>query len=148
MRQHGLQYDPPHTRGDPDMQWQRGSLTPEQMELVLRFIPLDLSLADEHDVLLYWKGATYKTCDARYIGRDVRDCHPENSLACLEEILSQFKAGAKDVAEGWETDGERFNYTRYCAVRDADGAYKGILEVNHDITDLRALEGMQRLPGW
>jgi DUF438 domain-containing protein len=45
-------------------------------------------------------------------------------------------------------DGERFKYTRYSAVRDADGAYKGILEVNHDITDLRALEGIQRLPGW
>jgi DUF438 domain-containing protein len=33
-------------------------------------------------------------------------------------------------------------------VRDADGTYKGILEVNHDITDLRALQGIQRLPGW
>jgi DUF438 domain-containing protein len=130
------------------MEWQRGTLTPEQMESVLRFLPLDLSFADEHDVLLYWKGATYETCDARYIGRDVRDCHPKSSLACLEEILSQFKAGTKDVAEGWEMDGERFKYTRYSAVRDADGTYKGILEVNHDITDLRALEGIQRLPGW
>jgi len=130
------------------MEWRRGSLTPEQMELVLRLLPFDLSFADENDILLFWKGETYKTCDARYIGRDVRDCHPENSLACLEEILSQFKAGAKDVAEGWEQDGDRVTRTRYFAVRNADGAYKGTLEVNHDITDLRALEGMQRLPGW
>ena len=130
------------------MEWRRGSLTPEQMELVLRLLPFDLSFADENDILLFWNGETYKTCDARYIGRDVRDCHPENSLACLEEILSQFKAGAKDVAEGWEQDGDRVTRTRYFAVRNADGAYKGTLEVNHDITDLRALEGMQRLPGW
>jgi len=128
--------------------WQRGTLTPEQTKLVLRDLPIDVSFADENDVLVYWSGATYKTCDARYIGRDVRDCHPEHTLECLEEILREFKAGARDVAEGWEQDGKRFKYTRYTAVRDDAGAYKGILEVNHDITAMRALEGAQRLPGW
>jgi len=130
------------------MFWQRGSLTPEQADLVFRFLPVDISLADENDVLVYWKGATYKTCDARYIGRDVRDCHPESSLACLEEILRQFKAGTKDVAEGWEQKGERVKRTRYLALRDEGGGYKGILEVNEDVTDARALEGEQSLPGW
>ncbi len=130
------------------MLWQRGSLTPELADLVFRFLPLDLSVADEDDVLVYWKGATYKTCDARYIGRDVRDCHPEQSLACLEEILSAFKAGTKDVAEGWEQKGEGMKRTRYFALRDDAGAYKGILEVNEDVTDARALQGEQTLPGW
>ena len=131
------------------MYFQRGTLTPDQMKLVLRDLPVDISFADENDVLVYWSGATYKTCDARYIGRDVRDCHPESSLECLEEILRQFKAGTKDAAEGWQEDGkQRFRYTRYTAVRDDRGAYKGILEVNHDATGVRALEGAQRLPGW
>jgi DUF438 domain-containing protein len=97
---------------------------------------------------VYWSGSTYKTCDSRYIGRDVRDCHPDQSLALLEDILAQFKSGAKDVAEGWELDGEHFKYTRYTAVRDDAGAYKGILEVNHDVTGMRALDGAQPLPGW
>lgn len=130
------------------MYWQRGTLSPEQTRLVLRDLPIDVSFADENDVLVYWSGATYKTCDARYIGRDVRDCHPEHTLECLEEILREFKAGTRDVAEGWEQDGKRFKYTRYTAVRDDAGAYKGILEVNHDVTAMRALEGAQRLPGW
>ena len=130
------------------MYFQRGTLTPEQTKLVLRDLPVDVSFADENDVLVYWSGATYKTCDARYIGRDVRDCHPEHTLECLEEILRRFKAGARDVAEGWEQDGKRFKFTRYTAVRDDAGAYKGILEVNHDVTGMRALEGEQRLPGW
>ena len=130
------------------MYFQRGTLTPEQTKLVLRDLPIDVSFADEHDVLVYWSGATYKTCDARYIGRDVRDCHPESSLECLEEILRAFKAGTKDTAEGWKQDGKRFKYTRYTAVRDDGGAYRGILEVNHDVTDMRALAGAQRLPGW
>jgi len=130
------------------MYFQRGTLSPEQTKLVLRDLPIDVSFADENDVLVYWSGATYKTCDARYIGRDVRDCHPEHTLECLEEILREFKAGTKDLAEGWKQDGQRFKYTRYTAVRDDAGAYKGILEVNHDVTDMRALEGAQRLPGW
>jgi len=130
------------------MLWKHGSLTPELADLVFTFLPLDLSVADENDILVYWKGPTYKTCDARYIGRAVRDCHPEGSLAYLEEILSAFKAGTKDVAEGWEQEGETMKRTRYIALRDHDGAYKGILEVNEDVTSARALEGRQALPGW
>ena len=130
------------------MYFQRGTLTPEQTMLVLRDLPIDVSFADENDVLVYWSGATYNTCDPRYIGRDVRDCHPERSLECLEEILRELKAGTRDVAEGWEQDGERFTYTRYTAVRDDAGVYKGILEVNQDVSGMRALEGVQRLPGW
>ena len=130
------------------MLWKRGSLTPDLADLVYTFLPLDLSVADENDVLVYWKGPTYKTCDARYIGRDVRDCHPEHSLECLEEILREFKAGTRDVAEGWEQKGEKMKRTRYFALRDPGGAYKGILEVNEDVTDARALHGEQALPGW
>jgi len=130
------------------MLWKRGGLTPELADLVVTFLPLDLSVADENDVLVYWKGPTYKTCDARYIGRDIRDCHPEQSLQCLEEILRAFKAGAKDVAEGWGQEGDKMKRTRYFALRDHDGAYKGILEVNEDVTDARALAGEQALPGW
>jgi len=130
------------------MFWQRGALTDEQARLVLRALPVDVSFADENDVLRYWSGSIYKTCDARYIGRDVRECHPEQSLATLETILTEFKAGTRDVAEGWGEEKGRFRHTRYTALRDDSGAYRGILEVNRDLTDLRALPGEQTLPGW
>lgn len=130
------------------MLWKRGSLTPELVDLVLTHLPADVSVADEHDVLVYWKGATYKTCDARFIGRNVRDCHPKSSLTCLDEILRAFKAGEKDVAEGWNEKKGRFKRTRYFALRDHDGTYRGILELNEDVTEARALEGEQALPGW
>jgi len=127
---------------------QQGGLDPQQVMLLLRTAPVDLSFADENDVLLYWSGATYDTCDPRYIGRDVRDCHPKESLACLEEILRAFKAGEREVAQGWEEKHGRFKLTRYFAVRDAAGAYRGVLEVNQDLTEQRALTGEQALPGW
>ena len=130
------------------MYFQRGTLTPEQMRLVLRDLPVDISFADENDVLVYWSGPTYKTCDPRYVGRDVRDCHPEASLECLEEILREFKAGTKTVAEGWEQDGKHFKHTRYRAIHDDAGVYMGILEINQEISALQALTGEQGLPGW
>ncbi len=130
------------------MLWKHGDLTPELADLVLTFLPADVSVADENDVLVYWKGDAYKTCDARYIGRDVRDCHPESSMARLEDILREFKAGAKDTAEGWGENKGRFMRTRYFALRDHDGVYKGILEVYEDVTSARALKGEQALPGW
>ncbi len=130
------------------MLWQRGSLSPDQARLVMTCLPCDISFADENDVLVFWSGETYKTCDARFIGRDVRHCHPQESMVLLETILREFKAGTRDVAEGWAEEKGRFKYTRYTAVRDPEGAYKGILEVNMDLTGFRALEGEQRMPGW
>jgi uncharacterized protein len=128
--------------------FQRGEIDAEHLALVLRQLPIDISFADEHDVLRYWSGRTYRTCDPHFIGRDVRDCHPGDSLETLETILQAFKSGEREVAEGWHHDGERFHYTRYTAVRDDEGVYRGILEVNHDLTEARALAGEQAIPGW
>jgi uncharacterized protein len=114
---------------------------------VASHLPADISFADEHDVLLFWSGETYRTCDARYIGRDIRDCHPQESLGVLERILSEFKDGTREAAEGWHSEDGRFHYTRYVAVRD-HGVYKGILETNMYLEGLRSLSGEQQLPGW
>ena len=132
------------------MYWQRGALTEEQVLLVFKHLPVDMSYADENDVLRFWSGkSAYKACDARYIGRDIRDCHPESSLPVLEEILRALKAGEKDTAEAWSTDKHgKTTLVRYFAVRDGGGTYKGILETLQDVTDVLTLEGEQSLPGW
>ncbi len=128
--------------------FQRGEIDAEHLALVLRQLPIDISFADEQDVLRYWSGHTYRTCDPHFIGQDVRACHPGDILETLEAILQAFKSGEREVAEGWHKDGERFHYTRYTAVRDDEGVYRGILEVNHDLTEARALAGEQAIPGW
>jgi hypothetical protein len=138
---------PAHDRRSDGMIWQHGTLSVEQIKLVASLLPADISFADENDILLFWSGETYKTCDARYIGRDIRDCHPEGSLEVLERILSAFKDGSRETAEGWHTEDGRFHYTRYIAVRD-HGVYKGILETSMYLEDLRSLSGQQALPGW
>jgi DUF438 domain-containing protein len=129
------------------MIWQHGTLNDEQIKLVTGHLPADISFADENDVLLFWSGETYKTCDARYIGRDIRDCHPQGSLEVLERILSAFKSGARETAEGWHWEDGRCHYTRYVALRD-HGVYKGILETNMYVEGFVSLGEEQSLPGW
>jgi uncharacterized protein len=128
--------------------FQRGAIDAEHLPFVLRLLPADVSFADENDILRYWSGVTYRTCDPHFIGQDVRACHPGKSLEVLETILQAFRSGERDTAEGWHSEGDRFHYTRYTAVRDDVGAYRGILEVNQDLTDARGLSGEQALPGW
>jgi DUF438 domain-containing protein len=127
------------------MNLERGTLTEEQIRGIVRHLPAQLTFADEHDVLRYWNE---DDCDPRYIGEDVRDCHPTQSLPTLERILGEFKAGRRDFAEGWREISGRFKLLRYIAIRDEAGDYKGILEVSVDLTDYRCLEGEKALPGW
>ena len=42
------------------MYFQRGSLSEEQTKLVLRDLPVDVSFADENDVLVYWSGSMWQ----------------------------------------------------------------------------------------
>jgi hypothetical protein len=46
-------------------------------ELKLRHMPIGLSVADETDVVRFWAGAGFETCHPKFIGRDLRDCHPK-----------------------------------------------------------------------
>jgi len=78
----------------------------------------------------------------------VRNCHPPASVHKVEEILSEFKAGTKDVAEFWIQLGPKFVHIRYFALRDADGDYRGCLEVVHDATHVRSLQGERRIVDW
>ena len=41
--------------------------------------------------------------------------------------------------------GNRFIYIEYSAVRSPEGEYLGVVEVTQDITEMRKLEGDQRL---
>ncbi|MDP2401169.1 MAG: PAS domain-containing protein, partial [Actinomycetota bacterium] len=82
------------------------------------------------------------------IGREVRNCHPPKSVAVVERIVEEFRAGTKDIAEFWIELGERIVHIRYFALRDPDNTYRGVLEVSQDVTAIRSLEGQRRLLDW
>jgi DUF438 domain-containing protein len=78
----------------------------------------------------------------------VQNCHPPKSVDVVERILADFKAGSRDEAEFWIQMGGRFLHIRYFAVRDAEGEYRGCLEVSQDVTGIKSLEGERRLLDW
>ncbi|MCB9358062.1 MAG: DUF438 domain-containing protein [Calditrichaeota bacterium] len=133
--------------GDGLLEMNVGALSLEQVNLILTHLPVELSYVDEHDTVRFYSNQPHKifarTPDA--IGRKVQNCHPPKSVHLVNQILSDFRNGVRNVAEFWIPFNEMFVHIRYFAVRDAKGAYRGSLEVVQDVSGIRKLEGERRL---
>ena len=127
-----------------------GQLTPEQVNLMLTHLPVDISFVNEHDEVAYYSASPERIFPRSpgVIGRKVQNCHPPKSMDSVQKILDAFRAGKKDVADFWIQMQGKFILIRYFAVRDADGKYRGCLEVSQDVTSIRKLEGQKRLLDW
>lgn len=127
-----------------------GKLNREQLDLILCNLPVDISFVDENDRVQYYSDTPHRVFPRSpgIIGRDVKNCHPPKSVHIVEEIVTAFKEGRRDKADFWLEMKGRFIYIQYIALRDADGTYRGVLEVGQDATELRTLEGEQRLLNW
>ncbi len=126
-----------------------GELKLEELNLVLGVLPIDFQYVDEHDkVRFYSEGHRIFPRSPGVIGRKVQNCHPPASVHKVQQIIDAFRAGEKDTAEFWIEMQGRFLHIRYFAVRDAGGAYRGVVETVQDVTGIRALEGQRRLLDW
>ena len=127
----------------------RGDLSLEELNLVLGVLPIDFQYVDEHDrVRFYSEGHRIFPRSPGVIGRKVQNCHPPASVHKVQQIIDAFRAGEKDTAEFWIEMQGAFLHIRYFAVRDAGGAYRGVVETVQDATAIRALEGQRRLLDW
>ena len=127
-----------------------GSLSVEQIGLLLNSLPLDVTFVDEEDRVRFYSRGEKRIFPRTpaVIGRKVQNCHPPKSVAIVNKIIDGFRRGTKDVAEFWINLKGRLVHIRYFAVRDGKGKYKGVLEVVQDITDIQRLEGEKRLLDW
>ena len=127
-----------------------GNLTIEQINIMLKTLPLDLSFVNENDKVAYYSDTEDRIFPRSrgVIGRSVQKCHPPNSVDVVEDILEKFKSGEKNVAEFWIQAGDAFIMIRYFAMHDESGKYVGTLEVSQELSRLRSLEDEQRLVQW
>lgn len=124
-----------------------GVLSQQQINLMLTHLPVDISFVDENDEVRYYS-ATRERIFPRspgVIGRKVQNCHPPKSMPRVQEILNDFRDGIRDDAEFWISMQGKFIHIRYFAMRNAQGEYRGCLEVTQDVTGIRNLEGEKRL---
>lgn len=132
------------------MRLDEGSLTVEQVNLMLKFMPVDLTYVDENDRVVFYNRGEDRVFprSAGIIGREVRFCHPPKSVGTVLRILEEFKKGTKNEAAFWINFKGRVIHIRYFAIRDAEKNYKGVIEMSQDITEIQKLEGEQRLLDW
>lgn len=146
----GEEIAPALEKGKEELSLSTGHLTLEQVNLLLTHLPLDLSFVNENDEVTYYSQTKERLFPRSpgVIGRKVQKCHPPKSFHMVQKILDEFRAGKRDVADFWIQMKGRFIHIRYFAVRDAAGIYKGTLEVTQDVSEIRKLEGEQRLLDW
>ena len=129
------------------VQFPSGTLSFEQLLGLFNNLPVDLTYVDAEDRVAFFSEGPERVFprSRAIIGRAVQNCHPPKSMAIVEKILGDFKAGRQSLAEFWLEMGEKFVHIRYFAIRSEAGAYLGTLEVTQDLTRLRALKGDRRL---
>lgn len=126
-----------------------GAFSTDELEALFLHLPIDITFVDNNDKVRFFSHSPNRIFERNrsIIGRDVRMCHPPGSVHIVEQILRDFKSGKENKAVFWISAfmKSRFIYIEYSAVRSKEGEYLGVVEVTQDITQLRKLEGDQRL---
>jgi PAS domain S-box-containing protein len=109
------------------------NLSKEQIESMFNALPFQMLFIDENDLIQFWNDSPARLTQAPsedIVGKDVRDCHKEESLPMLEKFISDLKSGKADEAEFWVgIEGTEFKaLNRFFAIRDKEGKYLGMME--------------------
>lgn len=117
-------------------------------------VPFELSVIDAKDEVVGWNKHHTRLFFRPYdsMGRNFRECHPEKSLALVEQIISEMKSGARDSARFWidatvnrETGEKHKILIQYYALRDEKGGYLGCMECSQDLHGVQDITGENRL---
>lgn len=129
------------------IQMPTGSFQLEEMIAAFSVMPFDVTFVDADDTVRYFSPGKDRIFDRSraILGRKVQYCHPPKSVNIVNQIVADFKSGAQDRARFWINMGPKLIYIVYYAMRDEQGKYLGTIEVTQDVSEIRALEGEQRL---
>lgn len=124
-----------------------GGFSAEELLSILNTLPIDMTFVDKDDKVKYFSQGPERVFmrNRAILNRDVRHCHPPASTHIVDKIIEDFKSGKQSRAPFWINMGGKIIYIEYFALRDENGEYLGTLEVSHDISGYRALEGEQRI---
>jgi DUF438 domain-containing protein len=124
------------------------NLDHDTLAAILNTLPVELSFVDAEDTVRYFSHENHAKIFPRTrgaIGMKVQQCHPAKSVHLVNQILHDFKAGTRDVAEFWIDFQGMKVHIRYWPVRGPGGEYLGCLETVQDVTPIQSLSGERRL---
>ena len=85
------------------------------------------------------------------MGLNFRECHPEKSIAMVEQIVAEMRKGSRELARFWldmPVPGDSQPHKiliEFYALRDESGKYLGCMEATLDVQHIRGLTGQKRL---
>lgn len=114
-----------------------GSLSLDELEGILRTLPVELTFIDAEDTNRYFsEDSSLFPRAMSALGHKVYECHPPKVIPVVQNVIRQLRSGEKDVISFVTPKHGRKALVRYMAVRSGKGAYLGTLEVVEDITDI------------
>lgn len=124
-----------------------GGFSVEELLAILNHLPVDMTFVDKDDKVKYFSQGKERVFQRNraILNRDVRLCHPPASAHIVDKIIDDFKTGKQSHAPFWINMGGKMIHIEYFALRNDKGEYLGTLEVSHDVTYYRELEGEQRI---
>lgn len=124
-----------------------GSFSAEELLSILSIMPIDMTFVDKDDKVKFFSQTPERVFQRNraILNRDVRHCHPPGSAHIVDKILEDFKSGKQSRAPFWINMRGKMIHIEYFALRNEKGEYLGTLEVSHDVSRYRALEGEQRI---
>ncbi len=128
-------------------------LNEQMIKAMFETLPMEITVLDADDEVAGWNQHETRlfTRPMTCMGMNFRQCHPERSLAKVEAIVDEMRAGTRDSARFWidlpcGAAGEKHKILiEFFALRDDRGRYLGCMECTRDIEQIRNLQGEQRL---
>jgi PAS domain S-box-containing protein len=123
----------------------------KMIQAVIEAIPVEITVIDANDEVVAWNRHETRLFHRPQtsMGLNFRKCHPAHSLAKVEQIVAEMKAGTRQKARFWiqAKIGEERHMVliEFFALHGEGGEYLGCLEVTQDIEEQRGLEGERRL---
>jgi DUF438 domain-containing protein len=123
------------------------------VKAVLETLPAEITVIDENDEVIGWnkhEARLFKR-PLTSMGLNLRECHPQESLYKVEQIVGEMKSGKRDKARFWidlpvGPNKEKHKILiEFYALRDDSGKYAGCMEVTQDVEEIRHLQGDKRL---
>jgi hypothetical protein len=124
-----------------------GGFTAEELMAILNTLPVDMTFVDKDDKVKYFSQSSERIFQRNraILNRDVRLCHPPASAHIVDKIIDDFRTGKASRAPFWINMKGKMIHIEYFALRNEKGEYLGTLEMSHDVTVYRELDGEQRI---
>jgi len=128
-------------------------MSAEMVKAMIEAMPAELTVIDANDEVVGWNKHETRLFrrPMTAMGLNFRECHPEKSLAMVERLIAEMKAGTRDKATFWidleAVKGEPKHkiFIEFYALRGEKGQYLGCLEFTQDVQAIRDLQGQKRL---